>query len=99
MPDSYPFTTGFRLSTGTDALEYINKNQKGLLKFSHGSISGEEVDYEIYDPYEKELEYFIQCVRQNKKPKIGSGFDAVKALKIARCIDISAKNNIKVEVT
>jgi len=97
MSGGYPFTTGFRLSTGDISLEYVNKNKKGLIKYS-ADTAEQKLKYEDFDPYEKELRYFIECIRKDVKPLVGSGEDAVKAVKLAKYIEMSAKNNEKVEV-
>jgi len=96
MPNSYPFTTGFRLSAENMALEYINKNKKGLIMYSNDMETEKRLDYEDFDPYQRELEYFIKCVREDKKPEIGSGEDAIKAVRLAKYIEMSAKMNEKI---
>lgn len=96
MPDSYPFTTGFRLCAENMALEYVNKNKKGLIMYSKDNEQEKRLEYDDFDPYERELEYFIKCLQEDSKPEIGSGEDAIKAVKLARYIEISAETNEKV---
>ena len=98
MANSYPFTTGFRLNTGEETFEYINKNNKGLVMYSNSCPDEKGLNYDDFDPYKKELEYFIECINENRKPVLGSAIDAATAVKIGKCIEISAANNYKVEV-
>lgn len=97
MARTYPFTTGFRLSNGDVSLEYINKTQKGLLMYST-EIDSRELSYDDFDPYAKELSYFVECLLNGKDPEQGSGEDALKAVKVAEYIETSANNNKRVEV-
>jgi predicted dehydrogenase len=96
MPGTYPFTTGFRLSTGYEALEYINKKRNGLIRYS--SQGEEKMVYDDYDPYQREIEHFLDCVKTRKSPEIGSGQQAVESLKVAQLIEKSVKINQRIEV-
>ena len=98
MPRTYPFKAGFRLSTGKVSYEYDCRDGKGLVMYSD-SIAGEKLEYEDCDPYKKELQYFIECIQENRQPQTGTGYDAVRALKVAKCIDLSARSNEKIWVT
>lgn len=97
MARTYPFTAGFRLSNGEVSLEYINKTQKGLMIYNSAD-AGVKLQYEDFDPYAKELSYFVECLLDGKDPQQGSGEDAFKAVKVAEYIEISANNNKRVEV-
>jgi Predicted dehydrogenases and related proteins len=97
MPRKYPFTAGFRLSTGEVALEYINKTQNGLLLYSH-DIEGEKLQYENYDPYEKEIRYFIGCLKENLELSLCTPGEAIKVLNIIKCIENSANTNERVNI-
>ena len=94
---SYPFTTGFRLNNGEVTLEYENKSGKGLLMYS-AEPGVKKLEYPDYDPYKAELNYFMDCIRNDMKPAVGSGEDAIKAVLLASLIEESAKNNKKIEV-
>ena len=95
--NSYPFTTGFRIAAEDATYEYINKTKKGLLKFEHEK-DGVKLDYYDADPYQMELEYFIDCLRKNMKPDICTGYEALKAIRLATAIAKSAKEERKLEV-
>lgn len=98
MPNQYPYTTGFRLTTGDMALEYVNKNKKGLLKYDNVNADGIKLEYEDYNPYQKEIEYFLECISKNMEPEIGSSQDAVKLIKVLKNIEFSAINRKKIDV-
>ena len=97
MSGSYPFTAGFRLSTGSISYEYVNKDGRGLVRYSD-KIAGEKLEYADCNPYEEELRYFIECLKNNRKPVAGDGYDAIKAVKVAKCLEISANTNERVNV-
>ena len=97
LPEGYPFTAGFRLSTVEQALEYRNTDGRGLLHYGPSS-SGEKIAVEDADPYAKEVAYFTDCVRQGRKPENCTPAEAVKTLKLVELICQSADRNEKCEV-
>jgi predicted dehydrogenase len=96
MAKQYPFTTGFRASNGEITLEYLNKNKKGLVMYT--ATQEIALDYKVYDPYQKELEYFLNCIQNGKEIEIGSGNAAANAVRIAQLIQESADKQEKVAV-
>jgi len=96
MAKQYPFTTGFRVSNGETTAEYINKSKKGLILYDS---SGErKPDYRDCDPYQKELEYFLDCVKNDREVLIGSGSSAADAVKVAGLIRESADRQEKLSL-
>lgn len=94
---SYPFTTGFRIAAEEATYEYINKTNTGLMKFASEG-EGVKLNYLDWDPYQKELKYFVDCIRSNVKPDICTGNDALNAVKLANVIMKSAQEEKKMEV-
>jgi predicted dehydrogenase len=96
MPDTYPFTVGYRVNADNATFEYINKNKCGLFKYNQSQV--QKIDYPDYDPYNKELEYFVHCIENDKEVEIGSGESAAAAVRLADLIDISANKKELIKV-
>jgi len=97
MSATYPFTSGFRISNGEVSLEYVNKSGKGLVIYTPDTAAI-KAEYQDSNPYEQELSYFADCIREDKKPVICTGKDALKALWLAECIKESCVKKQRVEV-
>ncbi len=57
-----------------------------------------KLDYNDVDPYQMELEYFIECLRKDVKPDICTGYEALRAIRLAAAIAKSAHEERKLEV-
>ncbi len=63
------------------SLDYVNQDAS-VYKKNGAAISKENLPIEKEEPLKKELESFIECVRDNKKPLV-SGAEGREALKLA----------------
>lgn len=99
LPHSYPFTFGFRLTTWDMAVEYTNINDIGLVKkytndsCSENSVAGDDLRYQ------REIEYFINCINENIQPRIGNVRSSAEAVRLARAIEMSAERNERIAIT
>jgi UDP-N-acetylglucosamine 3-dehydrogenase len=93
MPMDFPFTTGFRVLCENGLIEYffraggasfeIGEPQSHVLIFESGKLP-EPVSLETGDGFERELEYFVNCVEQNREPDYVTAIDARLALQVAQ---------------
>lgn len=93
MPMDFPFTTGFRVLCENGLIEYffraggasfeIGEPQSHVLIFESGKLP-EPVNLETGDSFERELEYFVNCVEQNREPDYVTAIDARLALQVAQ---------------
>lgn len=92
MPMDFPFTTGFRVLCENGLIEYffraggasfeIGEPQSHVLIFEAGKPP-EPVELETGDGFERELEYFVDCVEENKKPEYVTAAEARLAVQVA----------------
>jgi predicted dehydrogenase len=87
MTAGYPFTMRMRVlgSKGTLEFSYIAGENIGpesvssLIWYRSGE-KGEKIEVENYDPYGKEIEYFIQCIIAGKDPETVSEQSVMQVL-------------------
>lgn len=92
MPDSFPFTSGIRVVCESGVVEYsfraggrgveMGQAVSSLLVCSSDGTS-RFVPVKETDPYEAEVEYFVDCVRTDSPPLLGSAHDSRTALAVA----------------
>lgn len=66
------------------SLDYINQSAQ-IYRKAGSSITQEAIDIKKEEPLKEELEHFIDCVKNKKRPLV-SGKEALEALKIALLI-------------
>lgn len=100
MTGTYEFTTNMRINGSAASMEMLNKkiylengetmkaDQMILYKEDHAA---ETVLTEKYDPYMKEVEYFAECVLENKAMELVPNRDVVAVLRILGAIEESLK--------
>nr|WP_312576069.1 Gfo/Idh/MocA family oxidoreductase [Sedimentibacter sp.] len=98
----YPFTTCVRVIGNLGALEYnstsryddnsdnIRYNELILYKEDK---KPEKIEVSQYNPYQRQLEYFAECVIQDKNPQIIKMSDVVYVLRMIKAIEKSLANN------
>ncbi len=101
MPVDFPFTTGFRVLCDNGLIEYyfraggasfeIGEPQSHLLMFESGK-PGQQVLLGTEDGFKLELEYFVDCVEQDKDPTFITAADARLAVQVAEASRRSIEN-------
>jgi predicted dehydrogenase len=99
MPDSYPFTSRLEVLCERGAVEYHFR--AGGRSFEIGEPTNElsvyraEGDPEVLtveqsDPFENEVAYFVECIREGKPATRATPADAHRALQVALAARASA---------
>jgi len=93
MPMDFPFTTGFRILGDNGLIEYyfraggasfeIGEPQSHLLLFESGK-PGQQVPQDTEDGFKLELEYFVDCIEQDREPAYVTAADARLAVQVAQ---------------
>ena len=105
MPESYPFTTMLDVLCENGAIEYHFR--AGGRSFEIGEPSNElklfpaEGDPQVIelpqtDAFDNECAYFIECVRENRKPEKGLPAESLVALDVALAAQKSADTGERV---
>jgi predicted dehydrogenase len=91
MPRSFPFTMTLNVQCERGAVEFSFR--AGGAEIGTGSTStvnvfSDDKAYTLettpYDAYEKQVAYFVECVRQNKTPQLGTPPQARLAVALAQ---------------
>jgi Predicted dehydrogenases and related proteins len=82
MPQGYPFTARFKILFSEGCIEY-DCNQKNTLAVYHKGKQPEYPDFEGQDGYQKEVDYFVDCIISKKAGTIVRPEDARNALVLA----------------
>jgi UDP-N-acetylglucosamine 3-dehydrogenase len=102
MPGSFPFSAGFRVLFERGAFELALVFQDGPPKiaFTFFPLEGspETVAIAGHDPFEKELRYFIACIRGEADPALLDAQRALEALKLSIATQLSLQEHRTVEV-
>jgi predicted dehydrogenase len=76
MTPGYPFTMRMRVLGTAGTLEFtflsgvnIGPESTSALMWYRPDEKGEKVEIENHDPYGKEVQYFVDCVAENKDPE------------------------------
>ena len=98
MTAGYPFTMRLRVlgTKGTLEFQYtagenIGPESASSLIWYRSGEKGEKVKVENYDPYGKEIEYFVRCIAAGKEPEIVSERSVINVLKSI----LAAKESLK----
>jgi predicted dehydrogenase len=86
MPGGFPFRMAFRLVGETGSVEFDGGGGK-LAVVHNGELQSVSVSGEGLDGYFYEIAYFVDCVRNGRKPALGSSEDARDALAIALSVE------------
>ena len=90
MPRQFPFTMSLKVLCERGAVEFayraggaeIDTGSSSTFKvFTDDSAYALETD--VYDAYDRQAEYFAECVRHNKKPSLGTPQQARLAIALA----------------
>jgi UDP-N-acetylglucosamine 3-dehydrogenase len=107
MPLDFPFLTGLKILCEQGAIELQTRinggkiddkisNQTAFLHLPHRPNQPLLISDE--DPFEKELSYFIRCIREEHQPEIVTPKDARNAVKIGLSIRESLNQNVPIEI-
>ncbi len=87
MTAGYPFTMRMRVLGTKGTLEFayiagenIGPESTSSLVYYCPGRKGEKVEVENYNPYGKEIEYFVQCIAAGKDPEIVSKQSVIEVL-------------------
>jgi UDP-N-acetylglucosamine 3-dehydrogenase len=105
MPRRFPFTMTLKVLCERGAVELMYR--AGGAEIGTGSSSVVTVftddnayvlDTASYDAYEKQAEYFVECIRQNKKPTHGTPQQARLAVALSNAARSSCEKNKMVKI-
>lgn len=108
MTDNYPFTMFFRAVGSEGTLDYrfiagFNlENVGGAVRntvYYQNNKQPKEIKVEIYDAYQKEIEYFIACVLNDKPIEVISPEESFKVLKVIQAIQVSLETHEMVRLS
>lgn len=105
MPESYPFTSRFEVLCDNGAIEY--HFQAGGRSFEVGEPTNEltvyrnqgdpeVIEVEQADPYESEVAYFVECVRNGSAATRATPTDGMRAMKVSLAAQASAERGTPV---
>ena len=106
MRGDFPFTCGFRILGDEGVLEWssragvnIEEREKTspLVLYRNGEAK-KEMEVREEDPYYLELEYFLDCIENNKPVERGTPEQAILALRLALAARQSAEEREKVKL-
>lgn len=98
----YPFTTCVRVIGDLGALEYnytsryngnVDNVKHNELILYKGNKKTDKIEVSQYNPYQRQMEYFAECVLQDKDTKIIKMSDVVYVLRMIKAIEKSIDNN------
>ena len=92
-----PFEMSFVISFERGVLDYDSRRKPTLLAFT-GPGEPWTPDLPRRDAYEAELDYFMGCVREGKRPSVVTAAEAYAAVKIAWSEVKSAQTSRRVEI-
>lgn len=107
-PRDYPFTCGLRVECERGEVEYYMR--AGGASFEQGVPSSFLLVHEDGNPNQRievpegegfvnELEYFIRCIDQGKKPERLTAEDAMLALQTAKAAELSLESGVVVNLS
>lgn len=82
IPKNGKFHAGFKIITESAVIEYNNLNEPSLIIIEGGKAS-EKIHIQKNNPYENQINYFAQCVKNKKNPERIKVSEAVNALSIS----------------
>jgi UDP-N-acetylglucosamine 3-dehydrogenase len=107
MPAVFPFSTGLRLlgsqgcvdyNSSSAAADQLEFNNSGITLFLPHQAPSRPTCAE-YDPYQAEIQYFVDCVAEGKEP-LHTGFgEARRVLEIVMAVILSLETGQIVELT
>lgn len=107
MKGDYPFTTSLRIMGSTGTIEYESSkkpNTNGvlekyeyLMEYIEGEIA-KEVKVPKYDPYLIQMNYFADCILEDKEPDIVSMKEVLHVLKIIEAIPKSIEEGRRINL-
>jgi UDP-N-acetylglucosamine 3-dehydrogenase len=104
---AWPFTQEHRILGEKGAAQWrsrMGKNIEGRMQAESAVgiyVEGEEAQFPLWqkrDAFEREVEYFLGCVRSDKPPEIVKPMDALRALQVSLAARESAQNNRPVKI-
>jgi predicted dehydrogenase len=106
MKNSYPFSTFFRICGTRATLEYryraavldIRANVTAQMLLFRQDSPIENITPEDYDPYQKQLEYFLDCVDRDEKPGLVPLEDSLRSISLLDAVRASAASGEIVKV-
>lgn len=96
----WPFSQEHRILGTKGAAQWVSRMAKNIEKRMSADstigiyIEGEEADLPAWqrrDPFEREMEYFLQCVISGNKPSVVTPLDAYRALQVSLAARQSAE--------
>jgi predicted dehydrogenase len=91
-PKAYPFSMEFTIVADAGTLEYDSKTSKPLTMFT---AEGEEKAFEQseIDIFQAEMEYFLDCAANNKRPEMCPPEESAKAVGLTQLMVESRRRN------
>lgn len=98
MQGDFPFTCGFRVIGEKGVLEWtfragVNIEERGKASpvvLYRENETRRTIQVQAEDPYQAELQYFLNCVEKGTPPELGTADQAILALRVALAAQYSA---------
>ena len=87
MTGAFPFTTTVRINGTKASAEY--SNHTGQITFYEKGMPPRILDVPKYNPYQREVEYFAECVRMGTETALVTNEDVAAVLEIMEAIEKS----------
>lgn len=109
MPPSYPFSSSLRVVCEKGCVEY--NFRAGGRSVEMGSASGTElvvypqqgesrvIIVEQEDPYQSQIDYFVECVRNGAPAERAAPKDALRALRVALAARESMQQGVRISLS
>ena len=108
MPPSYPFSSNIRVLCEDGAAEYrfsaqpiqgegnigTSEPEVGGIRWYHQADRPRVVSVETASPWDREIDYFLECVGHERHPEHGTGAQALTALRIALAANRSLESGL-----
>lgn len=96
MPKHFPFTMSLRVSAERGAIEFSSRAGGAEIESANTAAVSVFTDTETRkltaaagDAYDKQVEYFVECVRRNRQPTLGTPTQARLAIAVANAARVS----------
>ncbi len=107
MQTGYPFSFSVSIVGTKATVEYSysagatiadRKNSKSEMKIWRKNVGLEVKNIELYDAYKRQMEYFLNCVKENKQPEIITPEQSLEVITMIKALHRSADTGKIVEI-
>ena len=107
MQTGYPFSFSVSIVGTKATVEYSysagatiadRKNSKSEMNIWRKNVGLEVKNIELYDAYKRQMEYFLNCVKENKQPEIITPEQSLEVITMIKALHRSADTGKIVEI-